>query len=338
VKFCQIGCGRHALGYHGPSQAKYAASTPAFERAACCDPDAERAGAYRERFGFARAYTDLEAMLDREGPDAVALAVPPERSCELGCAVLGRGVPALLEKPPGLVAAEVDRLIAAAGRPGGAAVPHLVAFNRRFVPLVRELDRRLRELGGPEAIDHVRYEMTRHGRDDPDFSTTAIHGVDLVRFLARADYDEVGFRYRAHPSRGPGVADLLLDARLASGATASLGFFPQGGAVLERVTVHAEGHTFLLRIPMWNGFDAPGRLEHLDAGALVESAAGGDAAEFELGGFYGEYLAFFEALEAGRPPEPGLFATRQSVEVAEAMRGRAGAYRRGGAARGPVRA
>jgi myo-inositol 2-dehydrogenase/D-chiro-inositol 1-dehydrogenase len=328
VKFCQIGCGRHALGYHGPAQAKYAAASPAFERAACCDPDEGRASAYRERFGFARAYVDVEAMLDRERPDAVALAVPPERAGEVGRLVLARGVPSLLEKPPGLSAAEVDGLIAAAARPGGA-VPHLVAFNRRFVPLVRELDRRLRALGGPSAIQHVRYEMARHDRNDPDFSITAIHGIDLVRSLARADYDEIAFRYRAHPGRGPGVADALLDATLASGATASLGFFPVAGAVLERVTVHAEGHTFLLRIPMWNGFDAPGRLEHLRDGALVEDVPGGEATEFELGGFYGEYEAFFGALAAGRPPEPDLAASRQSVEVAEAMRARRGGYRRG---------
>lgn len=321
MKFCQIGCGRHALGYHGPSQAKYAAAHPAFERAACCDPDEGRASTYRERFGFARAYTDLETMLEREKPDAIALAVPPEISCELGCAVLGRGLPSLLEKPPGLDVAEIDRLIAVAARTGA---PHLVAFNRRFVPLVRELARRLATLGGPEAVHHLRYEMVRHDRNDPDFSITAIHGIDLVRFLARTDYDEASFRYRAHPSRGPGVADMLIDARLASGATASLGFSPVGGAVLERLVVHAEGHTFLLRIPMWNGFDAPGRLEHLASGSLAEDRPGGDAAEFELGGFYGEYLAFFEAIEAGRAPEPGLVASRQSVEVAEALRARKG--------------
>jgi myo-inositol 2-dehydrogenase / D-chiro-inositol 1-dehydrogenase len=176
--------------------------------------------------------------------------------------------------------------------------------------------------------------MVRHDRADPDFSITAIHGIDRVRFVARSDYDELRFRYREHPSRGPGVTDALLDARLASGATAALSFCPLGGAVLERLAVHAEGHTFLLHIPMWNGFDAPGRLQHVRDGRLVADLPGdtaGEAAEFELGGFYGEHLAFFEALAAGRPPEPGLGASRQSVEVAEAMRARAGDYRRGGA-------
>ena len=45
--------------------------------------------------------------------------------------------------------------------------------------------------------------MTRVDRRDPDFSVTAIHGIDAVRFLARSDYAHVRFRYQEHPTSGP---------------------------------------------------------------------------------------------------------------------------------------
>ena len=45
--------------------------------------------------------------------------------------------------------------------------------------------------------------MTRVERRDPDFSTTAIHGLDAVRYLAGADYAEARFRYRELPSSAP---------------------------------------------------------------------------------------------------------------------------------------
>ena len=45
---------------------------------------------------------------------------------------------------------------------------------------------RLDALGRPAALQHLHYEMTRVDRRDPDFSTTAIHGLDAVRFLAGA--------------------------------------------------------------------------------------------------------------------------------------------------------
>ena len=101
--------------------------------------------------------------------------------------------------------------------------------------------------------------------------------------------------------------------------------------VVERAEIHSFDHTFFLEIPMWNGYDAPGRLVHLVhgvvAGELRGAREGDGAAPFELGGFDDQYRAFIGALAAGRPPAPGLAETRQSVEIAEAMRARKHEYR-----------
>jgi predicted dehydrogenase len=319
MKLCTIGCGEHAESSHGPAQARYAASHPDIERAACCDLDPARAERYRERFGFARSYTDALAMLDSERPDAVVLVVPPEVTAGLGSRILERGFSLLLEKPPGRTVREVDCMIAAAGR-AGRPVPHQVAFNRRFVPLLREARRRL----APLALTHVHYEMTRVDRRDPDFSTTAIHGIDAVRFLAGADYAHARFRYA---QAAPGVSDIFIEAELATGATAHLAFCPVAGAVLERAAVHAHDHTFLVRIPMWGGPDSPGRLEHFERGRLVDDLAGAPDDGFVLGGFLGEYEAFLGDLAAGRTPSPGLAESRQSVEIADCIRRRESEYR-----------
>src|SRR6267142_2030481 len=169
LRLCMIGCGEHAESSHGPAQSRYAAKHVGTDLAACCDLDAARAERHRQRFGFARAYTDVSAMLDAEKPDAAVLAVPVHLSASVAAPLLERGVPLLLEKPPGRTAAEVDGLIAAAER-SGRPVPHQVAFNRRFVPIVAEARRRLASIGPPPEIQHVHYEMTRVDRRDPDFS------------------------------------------------------------------------------------------------------------------------------------------------------------------------
>src|SRR3989304_5938168 len=135
MRLCQIGCGEHARVAHGPAQARYASTHPGIELAACCDLDLGRASSYARDFGFARHHTDALAMLETERPDAVVLVVPDPLPGDLGCPVLERGLPLLLEKPPGRTLAEVDRLIAAAESRRPAAPPP-VAFNRRFVPLV----------------------------------------------------------------------------------------------------------------------------------------------------------------------------------------------------------
>ena len=327
MRLCLIGCGEHASSSHGPAQARYAAAHPETVLAACCDVEAGRAERHRQRFGFARAYTDADAMIEAEKPDAAALVVPDTLTAPLGVPLLERGLPLLIEKPPGRTVEEVDALAAAAGRgPSGREVPHQVAFNRRFVPLVLEARRRLDALGPPAVVQHVHYEMTRVGRRDPDFSTTAIHGLDAVRFLARADYAEARFRYHPLPDLGPGVANIFVDAVMSSGATAHLAFCPAAGVVAERAVVHAGAHTLFLRIPMWSGFDSPGRLQHLEGGQVRADLRGAEGAPegeaFVLGGFYGEYEAFLGGLAEGRALSPSLRESRQSVEVAECVRHR----------------
>jgi len=320
-----IGCGEHAESSHGPTQARYAATHLGTDLAACCDLDAGRAERHRQGYGFARAYTDVEAMLDAEKPDAAVLAVPVHLTAAVGAPLLARGLPLLIEKPPGQTVQEVDALIAAAER-SRPPVPHQVAFNRRFVPVVAEARRRLAAIGPPGSVQHVHYEMTRVDRRDPDFSTTAIHGLDAVRFLAGADYAQARFRYREQPDLGPGVANMFVDAVLTSGATAQLAFCPTAGALVERATVHAGAHTLFLRIPMWGPLDSPGHLQHVDRGQVVADLLGdrlGGAAEAcVLGGFYGEYEAFLGDLAAGRTPSPSLRESRQSVEIAECLRRR----------------
>jgi myo-inositol 2-dehydrogenase / D-chiro-inositol 1-dehydrogenase len=323
MKLCMIGGGEHARVAHGPSQARCARERGDLVLAGCCDLDPARAESFRRDFGFARAFTDPVAMLDAERPEAVVVVVPVERTVEVGSLVLERGLPLLLEKPPGRTVAEVDRLIAAAG-----GIPHQVAFNRRFAPLVRELRRRIEEAG---PLQHVHYEMTRVERRDPDFSTTAIHGLDAVRYLAGCDYAEARFRYHERPDLGPGVANILVDAVMASGATAQLAFCPVAGVLVERATAHAHGHTLFLHVPMWSGVDSPGRLWHFVGGKLVADLGGdrvGDGtALFELGGFYRETVAFLDDLGAGRAPSPSLRESRQSVEIAEHIRDRRREYR-----------
>lgn len=325
-----VGCGQHAWSSHGPAQAKFAAGHPEWELAACCDVDEARAQRYAEHFGFAKAYAAAAAMLERETADAAVLVVPEALTTTVGQMVLGRRVPLLLEKPPGRSVAECDLLIAAA-EGNGRPVPHQVALNRRYVPLVRELRHQLEAILEPGQVQHIHYEMTRFDRRDPDFSVTAIHGIDAVRYLARSDYARVQFRYQERPHLGPGVANIFMEATMVSGATAHLAFCPVAGVVVERATVHAFDHTFYLQVPMWGAVDSPGRLQHFHKGALAVESRGdegsGGVNPFELGGFYAEYEAFLGDLKAGRTPAPSLREARQSVEVAELIRHRRSEFR-----------
>ena len=132
-------------------------------------------------------------------------------------------------------------MIAAAEKSG---LPNQVAFNRRYAPLVRELKNRLEASSRPEDIQNLRYDFFRINRRDADFATTAIHGIDTVRFLAGAPYRRVRFHYQPFPALGPTVANLFMDCEMTSGATAQINFCPVTGVIIERATVSLFDHTY----------------------------------------------------------------------------------------------
>ena len=331
-KICIIGCGALANSHHGPAYVKYASEHTSTELTACCDLDPQKAESFSRCFGLRRFYTDPLRMLETETPHAVCLVVPPEITCGLACQVLELGFPLLLEKPPGLTTAETDRMFAAARRSG---VPNQVAFNRRYTPLVTALKQRLSEVAPPGGLQHLQYDFFRIGRTDPDFSTTAIHGIDAARFLAGSDYAHIAFQYHEFPELGPTVANILLDCTFAldsggDAATAQICFLPVSGAVIERATLHYHDRLFFLHLPIWNAFDAPGSLVEVFQGQVARTLSGPQVSEsaedFVLNGFYAEDSAFFDDICSGRTPQGDLVSARQSVEIAQCIREHRSAY------------
>lgn len=318
---CVIGCGEIATGHHGPAYVRYAQEHSGVRLAGCCSRHIERAAEFCKRFGFDHPYADFREMLRAEQPDAVCLNVPPAATCQIACEVLRMGLPLLLEKPPGMTVAETDQMIAAAAE---ARTPNQVAFNRRHTPLVQELKKTLDRIFRPNEIQSVRYDLTRVNRTNEDFSTTAIHGIDTVRFLLGSDYTRVRFHYQELPGSGLQAGNVFLDATFASGAAAQLAFCPLSGAVAERAVLHAAGHTWYLNLPIWKGFDSPGRLMHFADDHLVEDLSGpdlsGSSEDYILNGFYSEDASFFDDIRAGRSPRDNLNSGRQSVEIAQLMR------------------
>jgi predicted dehydrogenase len=319
LKICMIGCGSFARLCHGPAQRRYCASHPDAELAACCDADPGRSREYAEAFGFGRFYSEMHAMLSAERPDAVVMAVPPAAACAAACPVLERGFPLLLEKPPGMTPGELGRLIAAAGKGGGRAQ---VAFNRRYMPVVR---RAMEILGGafpPGSVDRIDYEMTRHERWDPDFSTTAVHALDAALFLARSPFRSAEIRIQPRRSGEREAADVALDAECATGTRVLVRVQPVSAANEESAAIHAAGQSLALRIPVSPQSEGDGRVEHWSAGALVDSFSDRGFGAVDRLGVSGETEAFLDAVRSGGPVSPGLGDCRQQVALMEAIRAR----------------
>ncbi|MBN1284721.1 MAG: Gfo/Idh/MocA family oxidoreductase [Anaerolineae bacterium] len=128
-------------------------------------------------------YEDYLQMLEECRPDLVSLAVPTNFHCEVGAALIERGVHVLIEKPLALTLDEGRRLIELADRHKVLlAVGHIERFN----PAVRELHRRLREgMAGRIYRLHAQRlsPYPARIRDAGVVLDLATHDIDLFRYL-----------------------------------------------------------------------------------------------------------------------------------------------------------
>jgi len=290
--------------------------------AACCDIDAQRAASYMEYHGFCEYYTDMHEMLGAVKPDAVCLIAPVEITADLTCAILEMGYPLILEKPPGANASETRHMMKMAEATGTS---NMVAFNRRFMPLVQKSMEIIAQKGSK--ILDIHYRMVRHNRQDEQFATTAIHGIDLVKYMARADYKQVDFKYRDLPEYGKNVANFFLSCEMENGAVAHLEFLPMSSINTERIAVNTDKGLIELHLPIWNGCpDGVGKLACYEDGEEVLAISGADVSgtseDYVLAGFYGENAYFFDTVRSGRKPEGDIASGLQAVEIADCITAR----------------
>jgi predicted dehydrogenase len=303
IRIALVGCGEHSEGSHAAPLARYAAAHPgAISLVAACDLNVARAEEFCRRFGFARAYNDVEKLLAEEPIDACVAVMPVERIAEAGAMLLERGVPCVIEKPLGASFAEVERLARVARETG---TPHMVSVNRRFIPFLNRAIRFVTEVGGPR---YVRATMARHARDESDFiTTTAIHAVDALRHVAGEVAD-----FKSKLIGGRGAAHwYVISLDFAGGVAGQVEILPTAGVVEETYELFGEG----ARAQVVCGSGSQRSLRCWRGGRLEIDETADDVPEDVRNGGYDEVVEFVSALAAGERPRPTIEDVLPSVRI-----------------------
>ncbi len=325
IKIALVGTGFFAAHAHGPALQLLAHENSDVELVGAADPDGARVREFSAKFGFKNYYTDYREMLERERPDGVVVAVNVAATVQVASDIMRRGYPVLLEKPPGRNLVEL-KLLQEAAKSNGNRV--MVAFNRRYSPVVRALLACWKRESN-EDIEMVRCEFQRYERFDADFATTAIHAIDTTSFLAGAAYREVNFTYHDLLRDDMTLSMALLTAKFAGTALGVLSIVPSAGEVCERYTLQSRNWTLTAELPVPGTECREGgiRLYRNGHSYGFEPALAGRLQEFEVyrSGCYSENAAFVGYLTHGFPVFDDLAFSLPAVEIAEVLRQR-GAY------------
>jgi predicted dehydrogenase len=166
------------------------------ELAAICSRGNPRINALAEKFGIRDKFTDYRIMLDTVFADAVLVLVSAMQIVPVAAECLKRGIPTLLEKPPGLSANEAESLAQIANETGCL---NMVALNRRFYSVVQRAREEILSVGplvsvlveGPERLAEVKAV----GIHPPEIIegllfANGIHCIDLLRYFG-GDVDHI---------------------------------------------------------------------------------------------------------------------------------------------------
>jgi predicted dehydrogenase len=234
------------------------------------------------KFGFRKASTDIAALLADPSCNTVVIATRHDSHAALVRQALVAGKHVFVEKPICLTAEELDAIEAV--HTGDPLL--MVGFNRRFAPLVIDLQQQLARLSGPRSFvytcnagaipgDHWTQDSILGGGR---LLGEACHFVDLLRYLAASPIEDLQLICAADSKPCPDTFSLQL--RFVDGSIGTVLYFANGSKAFpkERLEVFASGKVLRLdnyrKLEAWGipGFRTRRRLSQ-DKGQLASCAA-----------------------------------------------------------------
>lgn len=195
----------------------------------------------REKYGVA-GYTDIDAMLERQGLDLVSIVVPTSLHHEIVLKAIDRGIHVLVEKPIASTVAEAREMIDAARRAG---VRLMVGHIERFNPAILELKRRLDQAGTIFQISARRVgPFPDRIRDVGVVVDLASHDIDVMNFILESPVETVYAQtaQRIHTSHEDMVLGTL---RFANGTVGALDVNWLTPTKIRELTVSGDKGTFV---------------------------------------------------------------------------------------------
>jgi predicted dehydrogenase/threonine dehydrogenase-like Zn-dependent dehydrogenase len=202
------------------------------------------------KFAFCQASTDIPALLADPIANSVVIATRHDSHAALVQQALAAGKHVFVEKPLCLTADELSAIEVA--HTGQALL--MVGFNRRFAPLLLDLQQQLSLLQGPKAFVYTCNAgaiPADHWTQDPAAGGgrllgEACHFVDLLRYLAASPIEDLQLLAAADSKPCPDTFSLQL--RFADGSIGTVHYFANGSKAFpkERLEVFVSGKVLQL--------------------------------------------------------------------------------------------
>ena len=242
VKIGVIGAGGIANSVHLPSLVEIEDC----DLVAVCDLREERAREAAEKYNIPHVYSSQYEMMKKEQLDGVLVLVDCDRTFRAAWECLENGWHVLLEKPAGITSYQAESLARLAAKCGKICA---VAMNRRHVPLVQHVFKKMQELTTITQVDGVFIK----NNDIADTWTYAsafvcdiVHAADLVRYLAGSEVKDAATVVARHNSPVDNAWSSVM--RFENGVTGTLRANYQTGGRVRTFEIHGPGASAFINL------------------------------------------------------------------------------------------
>ncbi len=311
VRLALVGAGQMANDYHYPSLAEM----DDVEIVGICDLVQEKLNKTADRFGIEQRFSDYRKMLERVDAHAVYVLVSPHHLFDIAVHCLQQKFHLYVEKPPGVMTYQTRAMAACAEENGCLS---MVAFNRRYIPLLNEARSFVQKYGEISQCvatwykDRLPKGMYFNGAMDILYCDT-IHALDAMRWMAggnvvnvrssvRKLYAEYENSWHAIVEFDSGCVGILLANWAAGGRVPTFEMHSRGVSAF--VNPDEEGHAYV----------------HDSSGVAwtrtATEAAGSDEYRKSYG-FFQENRHFVDCVKEGALPMTHFGDAVKSMELAD---------------------
>lgn len=295
---------------------------------AACDVDDHRLQSFADEHGIPGRYTQLGELLAEAKPDIVHLCTPPMLHIDQAIECLEAGAHVLSEKPPALSLADFDRLTTAQARAGAqfscvfqhrfgdasAAARTLIGGADFGRPLVARCDTLWYR---PDEYFDLPWRGTWKAEGGGPTMGHGIHQFDLLLHLL-GPWEEVT-ALASRQARATSTEDVSAAlVRFGNGAVATVINSLLSPRETSDIRIDCEfatielSHLYGYSPDNWTITAAPGHEEPVSTAWNAQPLDRGS-------GHSAQFLAMYDALDAGLPLPAGAASARQTLEFAAAI-------------------
>jgi len=314
VRIGFIGAGGMANKVHYPSLAEM----DDVEIAGICDLNTKRLNETADKYGVEMRFTNYLEMIEKINLDAVYIIMPPHLLHDLVIECLKKRVNVFIEKPPGISLVQIEAMARLAEKNGCKT---MVAFNRRYIPLLRKVKEIVEEKGKIiQAVatfyKNIKVSLSYHTKPIDILREDAIHCVDTLRWMG-GEVKKVTSLVRKYHAEVYNSFHSLIEFE--NGAT---GILHANWAVGKRVhtfEMHAKGISSFINAPTEPSENkAIIYADDKREGKIISGTEVAGSDDFyKFYGYYQENRHFIDCIKEDREPETSFSDAVKTMELIE---------------------